>query len=298
MNLAYLKFQRSGKMGGWRRLFVAGTLLLAGAACAWAWHVQMPEMDTVEVVEFALSLWSIGAAALGILLIALAALDRGCVWVGNGFGLSPLVTRTGTAAVLAGLTLLGAVAMLTRYETVMPEGGSLRTGELVHCSGPLDGRSQALHQRGRGQALSLPPRAAARRGARPWRGHLAPDCRYRRRTHGDREMAAEHDQPNLTRAQQEALMKLLSTAFVLLRSPGYQYFWEKQEDWNDLAKVQAAVERSIAFGEALHNLPLYIFRSNFDFKFHKRMLESYLDDVPDFMGLINDLEDIEKMGSP
>lgn len=130
MNLAYLKFQRSGKMGGWRRLFVAGTLLLAGAACAWAWHVQMPEMDTVEVVEFALSLWSIGAAALGILLIALAALDRGCVWVGNGFGLSPLVTRTGTAAVLAGLTLLGAVAMLTRYETVMPEGGSLRTGEL------------------------------------------------------------------------------------------------------------------------------------------------------------------------
>lgn len=111
-------------------------------------------------------------------------------------------------------------------------------------------------------------------------------------------MAAEHDQPNLTRAQQEALMKLLSTAFVFLRSPGYQYFWEKQEDWNDLAKVQAAVERSIAFGEALHNLPLYIFRNNFDFKFHKRMLESYLEDVPDFMVLINDLEDIENMESP
>ena len=109
-------------------------------------------------------------------------------------------------------------------------------------------------------------------------------------------MAAEHDRPNLTRAQQEALMQLLSSAFVLLRSPGYQYFWEKQEDWNDLAKVQAAVERSIAFGEALHNIPLYIFRNNFDFSIHRQAMESYLEVVPDFAGLIEDLKDIEQMG--
>lgn len=42
----------------------------------------------------------------------------------------PAVVRTGTAAVLAGLTFLGGFAALTRYETVMPEGVTMRTGEL------------------------------------------------------------------------------------------------------------------------------------------------------------------------
>ena len=110
-------------------------------------------------------------------------------------------------------------------------------------------------------------------------------------------MAAEPDWPNLSRAQQEALMNLLSTAFVFLRSPGYQYFWAKPEDWNDVAKLQAAVKRSIAFGEALHNIPLYIFRNNFDFAIHRQAMESYLEQVPDFAGLIEDLKDIEQMGS-
>lgn len=36
----------------------------------------------------------------------------------------------GTAAVLAGLTFLGGVSVLMRYETVMPEGGAMRMGEL------------------------------------------------------------------------------------------------------------------------------------------------------------------------
>lgn len=36
----------------------------------------------------------------------------------------------GTAAVLAGLTFLGGIAVLMRYETVMPEGGAMLMGEL------------------------------------------------------------------------------------------------------------------------------------------------------------------------
>lgn len=42
----------------------------------------------------------------------------------------PAVVRTGTAAVLAGLTFLGGFAALTRYETMMPEGVTMRMGEL------------------------------------------------------------------------------------------------------------------------------------------------------------------------
>ena len=59
-------------------------------------------------------------------------------------------------------------------------------------------------------------------------------------------MAAEHDRPDLTQAQREALLDLLHEAFVYLRSPGYGYFWVSQEDWNKLEKVQAAVDWSVA----------------------------------------------------
>lgn len=36
----------------------------------------------------------------------------------------------GTAAVMAGLTFLSGIAVLMRYETVMPEGGAMLMGEL------------------------------------------------------------------------------------------------------------------------------------------------------------------------
>ena len=37
---------------------------------------------------------------------------------------------SGTAAVMAGLTFLSGIAVLMRYETVMPEGGAMLMGEL------------------------------------------------------------------------------------------------------------------------------------------------------------------------
>jgi hypothetical protein len=130
MALAQVRLQPLREAGGWRRLFIAGTALLAIASFAWAWHDQAKAIGGARLLELALSLWAIGAAALGILVAGLAAIDRSCVWVGRGFGLPPAVARAGAAAVLAGLTFLGGFAALTRYETVMPEGGAMRTGEL------------------------------------------------------------------------------------------------------------------------------------------------------------------------
>lgn len=116
--------------GGWRRFFITGTVLLFIASLAWGWHVRPEDMGEGETIEFALALWSIGALALAILTATLSLLDASCVWVGKGFGLAPAKTRSGLCAVLAGLTFAGVAAAWLRYETVMPEGGALRTGEL------------------------------------------------------------------------------------------------------------------------------------------------------------------------
>lgn len=125
-----LRLQPLREAGGWRRFFVAGSLLLAIASFAWAWHVQQEGTSHGDYIEFALTLWCLGAATLALLAIGLSLLDSTCVWVGRGFGLAPATTRIGLVAVLAGLTFAGTAAIYLRYETVMPEGGGLRTGDL------------------------------------------------------------------------------------------------------------------------------------------------------------------------
>jgi len=125
-----VRLQKIQQAGGWRRLFISGAILLLPAAIAWTWFGPSKGWDVSEQIEFVLALWSIGAAALGLLLGLLAALDRGLAWVGAGFGLAPGRTRLGLAAVLAGLTFLGALAQFLRYEIVMPEAGAMRMGEL------------------------------------------------------------------------------------------------------------------------------------------------------------------------
>jgi hypothetical protein len=129
-SMRMLRLQPLREAGGWRRFFVAGSLLLAIASFAWAWHVQQEGTSDGDYIEFALTLWSLGAAALALLAIGLSLLDSTCVWVGRGFGLAPATTRFGLVAVLAGLTFAGTAAAWLRYETVMPEGRGLRTGEL------------------------------------------------------------------------------------------------------------------------------------------------------------------------
>jgi hypothetical protein len=125
-----LRFQTLREAGGWRRFFVAGSLLLVIASFAWAWHVRQEGTSDGDYFEFALALWSLGAAALSLLAIGLSLLDSTCVWVGRGFGLAPATTRIGLVAVLAGLTFAGTAAAWLRYETVMPVGRGLRTGEI------------------------------------------------------------------------------------------------------------------------------------------------------------------------
>ena len=125
-----VRLQKIRQAGGWRRLFIAGAALLVPAAIAWAWIGPGKEWVFSEQIEYVLTLWAIGAAALGLLLGLLAALDRGLAWVGAGFGFAPGRARMGLAAVLAGLTFLGTLAQFLRYEIVMPQAGALRTGEL------------------------------------------------------------------------------------------------------------------------------------------------------------------------
>lgn len=125
-----LRFRPLREAGGWRRLFLAGSLLLAVAAFAWGWHVRREDMSDGDYIEYVLALWSLGSVALGLLIGGLALLDGVCVWVGRGFGLAPATTRMGLVAVLAGLTFASTAAIYLRYETVMPEGGAMRTGEL------------------------------------------------------------------------------------------------------------------------------------------------------------------------
>jgi len=108
-------------------------------------------------------------------------------------------------------------------------------------------------------------------------------------------MAAEHDRPDLTQAQREALLELLEYAFILMRSPGYRYFWDSQDDWNKIEKVQAAINWFVAFGEALHNIPSDLFSGNFDFEFHKAKIACYVDQNPLLAGFITRLEEIEAM---
>ncbi len=130
MNPIHLRLLLLREPGGWRRFFIAGAALLAIASFAWGWHVRQEDISDGAILEFALALWSIGAAALAVVTMALFLLDSTIVWVGRGFGLAPATTRIGLCAVLAGLTFAATAAAWLRYETVMPEGGTLRTGEL------------------------------------------------------------------------------------------------------------------------------------------------------------------------
>lgn len=130
MSMQTLRSRPLREPGGFRRLFFAGSLVLAVAAFAWGWHVRREDMSDGDYIEFALALWSMGSVALALLVGGLSLLDGACVWVGRGFGLAPATTRIGLVAVLAGLTFAGTAAIYLRYETVMPEGGAMRTGEL------------------------------------------------------------------------------------------------------------------------------------------------------------------------
>lgn len=143
--------------GGWRRFFIAGTVLLFIASLAWGWHARGEDMGEGDIVEFILALWSIGALALAILTATLSLLDAACVWVGNGFGLAPATTRIGLCAVLAGLTFAGVAAAWLRYETVMPEGGSLRTGELCIVLDRWSGKAQPCTEEAVVKRRRVPP---------------------------------------------------------------------------------------------------------------------------------------------
>lgn len=79
---------------------------------------------------------------------------------------------------------------------------------------------------------------------------------------------------NLTWAQIDSLMSVLHQAFVLLRSPGYGYFYG-EKSFYDPAVLCRIRDRSVAFGEALHNLPLMMFTGRLDLGWLLRGMEDF-----------------------
>lgn len=60
--------------------------------------------------------------------------------------------------------------------------------------------------------------------------------------------------PKLLPCQVDLLMEVLYRAFIFLRAPGYEYFYRGQSFY-DLRVLSRIRDRSVAFAEALHNLP-------------------------------------------
>jgi len=100
----------------------------------------------------------------------------------------------------------------------------------------------------------------------------------------------------LSDAQRKAISeRILGSAFLYLRSPGYGYFWESEEDLQNPKKLRAALRRSICFGEALHNIALHLWSDDFWFDYQIRSLEFYAEDAPELKGFIEELNDIRNM---
>jgi hypothetical protein len=109
-------------------------------------------------------------------------------------------------------------------------------------------------------------------------------------------LTQEPEPKKLTQEQRIALADLLRWVFVALRAPGYGYFWKSKEDWNDIEKLQQAVERSVAFGEAFHNLPMFLFQDGFSFDMLERDINGFLP-ARDKERFLAQLQDIRELGA-
>jgi len=99
----------------------------------------------------------------------------------------------------------------------------------------------------------------------------------------------------LTPEQRIAIANLLYDVFLRLRAPGYKYYWDNEADYKDCEKIRAALDRSIAFGEAFHNLPKHMLTDDFDFDYQILSLECYVDRVPDLQEFVERLREIKNM---
>jgi len=78
----------------------------------------------------------------------------------------------------------------------------------------------------------------------------------------------------LSDAQRRAITTdILYMSYLYLRSP------RTPLDTTDVESLQWALRRSVAFGEALHNLPLYLYSDSFDFGYQKICLEGEIENA-------------------
>lgn len=64
-------------------------------------------------------------------------------------------------------------------------------------------------------------------------------------------------------------------------------------DTTDVESLQWALRRAVAFGDALHNLPLYLYRDNFDFGYQSICLESGIEDAAEMEEFARRLREIQ-----
>lgn len=110
-------------------------------------------------------------------------------------------------------------------------------------------------------------------------------------------MATNRTRP-LSQTQRVAMGDLLRRVFVMLRAPGYGYFWTPEMSAEDkLAGIRYAFERSIAIGEAFHNIPLHMEDVDFWFDYHGANIQHYTSRFPELASFVERLDEINRMAS-
>lgn len=106
---------------------------------------------------------------------------------------------------------------------------------------------------------------------------------------------------SLTDEQRNGVIRILHHAFIMMRSGGLtnnlgrpksKSRKSKRECKRQRKQMRKAHEKVVAFAEAMHNIPLILYNDQFDYAFHKRKIESYLDACPELQGYLNDLEEM------
>lgn len=118
-----------------------------------------------------------------------------------------------------------------------------------------------------------------------------------RGSNGER-MTMRHVVGPLTREQRIAFGDLLRHAFVMLRAPGYGYFWTPEmRAKGNLAGTRYALERAVAIGEAFHNISLHMENAEFSWSFHRENIQRYVSRFPEFSRFVEKVDEIERMAA-
>jgi len=99
-------------------------------------------------------------------------------------------------------------------------------------------------------------------------------------------------QKKLSKKQRAYAIQLMHLAFLTLRSGALTRDLIKKGK-GKRKRMRKAHEGIVAFGEALHNIPLDIIRNSMNFDFHKEMISSEIDACPVLEKFLKELNVIQ-----